>query len=58
MRYSGLLAAAFAASASAAASGEKMYTLETAPGKTVVVTEDEKFQMIDVSSLLFPASLP
>ena len=48
MRYSVPLVAAFAASASAVAPSEKMYTLETAPGETVVVTEDEKFQMIDV----------
>lgn len=46
--------AALAASATATApigSGkraQKLYTLETAPGETVEVTEDEKFQMIDV----------
>lgn len=44
-----------ALAATAAANGpvaekraEKMYTLELGPGETVEVTEDEKFQMIDV----------
>lgn len=53
MRYSLPIMAALAATA--AANGpvvekraEKMYTLELGPGETVEVTEDEKFQMIDV----------
>jgi hypothetical protein len=33
----------------------KMYTLETAPGETVEVTEDEKIQMIDVGA--YPSSV-
>jgi leucyl aminopeptidase len=54
MRYTVPLMAALAASATATApigSGKRaqeLYTLETAPGETVEVTEDEKFQMIDV----------
>ncbi|KAI6779281.1 uncharacterized protein J7T54_001011 [Emericellopsis cladophorae] len=54
MRYSIPIVAAFAASASCMAPSEaleeravKLYTLETAPGETVEVTEDEKIQMID-----------
>ncbi|KAK7408933.1 hypothetical protein QQX98_008877 [Neonectria punicea] len=51
MRYTTPLIAALAASASATAPpaerAEKLFTLEIAPGKTVEVTEDEKFQMID-----------
>ncbi|RGP79803.1 bacterial leucyl aminopeptidase [Fusarium longipes] len=54
MRYSIPLMAALAASATATAPAEamnkradKLFTLETAPGETVEVTEDEKFQMID-----------
>lgn len=56
MRYTVPLMAALAASATATAPigagkrTQKLYTLETAPGETVEVTEDEKFQMIDVSS--------
>lgn len=48
--------AALAASATATAPigagkrAQKLYTLETAPGETVEVTEDEKFKMIDVRS--------
>jgi leucyl aminopeptidase len=45
------LAATAAANGPAAAvekRAEKMYTLELGPGETVEVTEDEKFQMIDV----------
>lgn len=53
MRYSIPLVAALAATVSANSSEEKgetkLFTLETAPGETVEVTEDEKFQMIDVS---------
>lgn len=52
MRYSFPLIAALAATATANVSEEKrepkLFTLETAPGETVEVTEDEKFQMIDV----------
>lgn len=54
MRVTVPLAATLAAVASATASqstkdhGGKLYTLEIAPGQTVEVTEDEKFQMIDV----------
>jgi leucyl aminopeptidase len=55
MRYSIPLMAALAASATATAPAdamekraEKLFTLETAPGETIEVTEDEKFQMIDV----------
>lgn len=54
MRYSIPLMAALAASATATPAeamgkrAEKLFTLETAPGETVEVTEDEKFQMIDV----------
>ncbi|SCO86240.1 related to bacterial leucyl aminopeptidase [Fusarium oxysporum] len=53
MRYTVPLMAALAASATATAPigagkrAQKLYTLETAPGETVEVTEDEKFQMID-----------
>ncbi|KAJ4009447.1 hypothetical protein NW752_009035 [Fusarium irregulare] len=51
MRYSVPLMAALAASATATAPpqkrAEKLFTLETAAGETVEVTEDEKFQMID-----------
>ncbi|KAG5795856.1 hypothetical protein H9Q69_005074 [Fusarium xylarioides] len=53
MRYTVALMAALAASATATAPigagkrAQKLYTLETAPGETVEVTEDEKFQMID-----------
>lgn len=46
------LVAALAACVSATAPAErstKMFTLETAPGKTVEVTEEEKFEMMDVS---------
>ena len=53
MRYSVPLMAALAATATATAPpqkrAEKLFTLETAAGETVEVTEDEKFQMIDVS---------
>jgi hypothetical protein len=55
MRYSLPLMAALAATAAANGPAavaekraEKMYTLELGPGETVEVTEDEKFQMIDV----------
>ena len=50
MRYSSALVAALAASASATAPMEraKLVTLEFAPGDTRVVTEDEKFELIDV----------
>lgn len=58
MRYSVPLLTALAASATATAPadavekrGEKLFTLETAPGETVEVTEDKKFQMIDVCPL-------
>lgn len=55
MRYSIPLVAALAATVSATGSDEKretkLFTLETAPGETVEVTEDEKFQMIDVSQV-------
>lgn len=55
MRYSIPLVAALAAASSATGSDEKretkLFTLETAPGETVEVTEDEKFQMIDVSEV-------
>ncbi|CAG7558795.1 unnamed protein product [Fusarium equiseti] len=51
MRYSVPLMAALAATATATAPSEKrtekLFTLETAAGETVEVTEDEKFQMID-----------
>ncbi|KAL4724349.1 hypothetical protein ACLX1H_008963 [Fusarium chlamydosporum] len=56
MRYSVPLLTALAASATATAPadavekrGEKLFTLETAPGETVEVTEDKKFQMIDLT---------
>lgn len=54
MRYTTPLVAALAASVSATVSqgakreDAKLFTLEIAPGETVEVTEDEKFQMIDV----------
>ncbi|RFN48845.1 bacterial leucyl aminopeptidase [Fusarium flagelliforme] len=51
MRYSVPFMAALAATATATAPyekrAEKLFTLETAAGETVEVTEDEKFQMID-----------
>ncbi|KAH7239850.1 hypothetical protein FSOLCH5_014226 [Fusarium solani] len=54
MRYTVPLVVALAASVSAAVPraplgerADKLFTLEIAPGKTVEVTEDEKFQMID-----------
>lgn len=49
MRYSSALVAALAAGASATAPMEraKLFTLEFAPGETRVVTEDEKFKLID-----------
>ncbi|KAM5345945.1 hypothetical protein ACJ41O_011806 [Fusarium nematophilum] len=53
MRYATPLLAALAVSASASAvpavqeRADKLFTLEIAPGETVEVTEDEKFQMID-----------
>ncbi|KAJ4309239.1 hypothetical protein N0V84_011619 [Fusarium piperis] len=54
MRYTVPLVVALAASVSAAVPrapieqrAEKLFTLEIAPGETVEVTEDEKFQMID-----------
>ena len=56
MRCAIPLMAALAASATATSPAaanekraEKIYTLEIGPGKTVEVTEDEKFQMIYVS---------
>jgi leucyl aminopeptidase len=53
MRYTAPLIAALAASASATTApigrGAKVYTLETAPGQTIEVTEEEKFKLIDVS---------
>jgi leucyl aminopeptidase len=55
MRYSVPLITVLAATTSATApqeakrDGAKLFTLEIAPGETVEVTEDEKFQMIDVS---------
>lgn len=55
MRYTVPLVVALAASVSAAVPkaplqerADKLFTLEVAPGETVEVTEDEKFQMIDV----------
>lgn len=55
MRYTVPLVVALAASVSAAVPkapieqrADKLFTLEIAPGETVEVTEDEKFQMIDV----------
>lgn len=55
MRYTVPLVVALAASVSAAVPSaplgeraDKLFTLEIAPGETVEVTEDEKFQMIDV----------
>ncbi|RSL40130.1 hypothetical protein CEP53_013570 [Fusarium sp. AF-6] len=54
MRYTVPLVVALAASVSAAVPkapiegrADKLFTLEIAPGETVEVTEDEKFQMID-----------
>lgn len=56
MRYTVPLLSALAAFVSAAAPASslqerepKLYTLEIGPDKTVEFTEDEKFQMIDVS---------
>lgn len=51
MRYTAPILAALAATATATAPTEratKLFTLETAPGVTVEVTEEEKFQMMDV----------
>jgi leucyl aminopeptidase len=42
------LAATATATAPSEKRAEKLFTLETAAGETVEVTEDEKFQMIDV----------
>ncbi|KAL2752317.1 hypothetical protein ACRALDRAFT_1044431 [Sodiomyces alcalophilus JCM 7366] len=50
MRYTAPILAALAATATATSPMEhaaKLFTLETAPGETVEVTEEEKFRMID-----------
>lgn len=52
MRFSAPVLAAFAASASATTAPIQrttMFTLEVAPGETIEVTEEEKFDLIDVS---------
>ncbi|ROT38051.1 bacterial leucyl aminopeptidase [Sodiomyces alkalinus F11] len=56
MRYTTPILAALAATATATAPMEratKMFTLETAPGETIEVTEEEKFQLMDQGKHFF-----
>lgn len=56
MRFSNLLAALAASSVAAEPikrDETKLFTLETAPGETVTVTEEEKWEMMDVRNLPF-----